>query len=58
MQIKLGKALLWFTLNIQLLFAYTLQMHVDNPRPMLGEKVTLTVDFVYDTVEELSLILI
>ena len=52
MQIKLGKALLWVALNIQLLFAYTLQMHVDNPRPMLGEKVTLTVDFVYDTVEE------
>ena len=52
MQIKLGKALLWLTLTLQLLNAYTLQMQVNNPNPMLGEKVTLTVDFVYDNVEE------
>ena len=52
MRTKLGKALLWLTLNLQLLCAYTLQMQVDNTQPMLGEKVTLTVDFVYDNVEE------
>ena len=52
MQTRLGNALLWLTLNLQLLSAYSLQMQVDNTQPMLGEKVTLTVDFVYDNVEE------
>ena len=52
MQINLGKVLVWFLLNLQLLNAYTLQMQVDNLKPMLGEQITLTVDFVYDNIEE------
>ena len=52
MQIKLGKVLVWLTFTLQLLPAYTLQMHVDNLRPTIGEKVTLTVDFIYDNIEE------
>ena len=52
MQTLLSKIVLWFILSIQLLHAYSFEMHVDNTRPFAGEKVTLTVDFIYDNLEE------
>jgi len=52
MQTSLGKLLLWLLCSMQLLYSYTITMHVDNTHPLLAELITLRIDFYYDNIEE------
>ncbi|RUM74504.1 MAG: hypothetical protein DSZ12_05430 [Sulfurovum sp.] len=52
MPINLGKILLILLVYTSILCGYSFQMAVNNTNPMLGEKIVLTLDFIYDTLED------